>query len=144
MVDYVIEPHVGVGPFKFKMTVEQARAVAGPPMHRNDHADEFGGGFMEYYDGYRLDYSPSGILMAFEGVYGDVGMLLDGVNLFSITAKKLRELLEASDPDVEVDAAGATSPRLGIGFYMDHMAAQARKKPETVIAFAPGYYDPTS
>ena len=141
MISYVIEPHVRVGPFKFGMTVEQARAIAGPPTHRNDHSEEFGGGFMEYYDGYRLDYDPSGNFAAFEGVLGGVGMLLDGLDLFSVTALNLRELLESSDPEVEVDGAGATSLKVGVGFYLSHMGAQARKKPETVIAFAPGYYD---
>lgn len=98
---------------------------------------------LEYYDDLRIDYDKDDRAVAFEFFsWADVVLESDdfpdlkGINLFSISNKKLNRLIKKHDLSAETDSSGVISLKYGIGTY-----CESSDESDAIIIFKKGYYD---
>ena len=131
-MDFMITPHVGVGPMHFGMVRSVIRALfaeAPEQFFRADTEDT------DYYlsHGLFVVYDASQVCVALEFTR-PARVLLDNIALLELPKKAAIARFRA-DPNFEQDARGYTCYQFGIGAYYE----QSRWA-ETVIAFSKGYY----
>src|SRR5579859_3279567 len=137
LMEYVIDPYVGVGPIQFGMTRTEVRnavgAVAQPfRKSRFDRldADFFStlGMFVYYRDPDVCDSVEFG---------GIVIPTFEGKPLLRRTFRAVHEFLRARDPALQVHDTGLTSLRFGIGIYVSALKEDEDwdEMAEGVIAF---------
>lgn len=134
---FTVTAHRGVGPLRFGMTRGEVRAALGA------HSEEF----FRTPDAVPADHFPSIPAFAY---YSETGVLLaaefgqsarvsiDGVELTGRCVSEVIADLANADFDIERDPSGCISRSLGVGVWTESGFA---KPPQSVIVFAPGYYD---
>lgn len=136
-----IRPHEGAGSIQFGMTRNDVcirlhlapRRFKRSPGAKNE-TDAFDD------EGIYVEYDKSDICEAIEIARPAVPILL-GRNILEEPFSDLRDWFLNIDLEAQVDEAGLTSPRFGVGLY----APSAQKSPaepvEAVIIFCRGYYE---
>ncbi|MFI9250339.1 hypothetical protein [Streptomyces sp. NPDC053069] len=114
-MDAEIRPHVGVGPFRFGMSVEEARAaVAGRCPFRTVSCDEEPGQIVLRQDDFEMDVvlgftkgALSGVeLVRFRNEDADVRVLLDGLDVFRTPSEDLFQQLAERGHTIEENDLG--------------------------------------
>lgn len=134
--------HKGVGPIRFGMAREEVLdlfSVEATSFKRNQ------------VDTHPCNYFPSLGLFVY---YGDESGLVEAVELTSPAKPSisgadllhlgfidLLEIIRGADPEVSIDGDGFTSFLLGIGGWAPSLKSAPNAQLESIIVFAPGYYD---
>ena len=132
---------MGAGPLNFGMSVAEVRtALSSSPetFHRGpasafpvDHYVELG-----VFAYYKLP----GVLEAIEFAARSCPVLF-GQSIFQLTPTELLGLLRQHDSNLELDAGGATSRALGVGFAVEENEETGAEQLQSFIVFEDGYYD---
>jgi hypothetical protein len=89
--------------------------------------------------GVQVYYKLNGIVEAVE-VASPAEPILFGRFLIARPFGELMRWLSGIDPDLQVDEAGLTSPRFGVGLYVPSLKLGDSQQVEGVIVFERGYY----
>lgn len=132
----------GVGPIRFGMACEEVLnlfSVEATSLKRNQAdthpCDYFAslGCFIYYGD-------ESGLVEAIE-LTSPAKPTLDGIDLMHLGFIDLLKIIRDADPEVSIDDDGFTSFLLGIGGSAPSLKSAPNAQLESIIVFAPGYYD---
>lgn len=135
----VLKPNEGIGEIVIGMPREHVRAVMGeePIQKPSDSpvpSDFFPTQWMiVHYDGTEA-------VEAIEVTKRDDVMFM-GRPLIDAPFEDVLKWIRSIDPRVEVEEAGFTSYRFGVGVYAPHSGKTPSDRIESVIVFRPGYYD---
>lgn len=139
VMPWEITPYVGVGPVRFGMTRQQVRDAVGAPSEEFKRtpssriSDKFTtlGAFAYYTD--------DGGLEAIEFTRLQT-IFVEKLDLTTTPTDQLLRAVLLLDPDAEIEpkSAGFISRRLGAGIWTE---GDRDHPPQSVIAFAQGYYD---
>lgn len=66
---------------------------------------------------------------------------LNGIDLLYLGFIDLLKIIRDADSEVSIDSDGFTSARLGIGGWAPSLKSAPNAQLESIIVFAPGYYD---
>lgn len=136
----LVRPNEGAGLVSFGMTHDEVCALFADEMPRQKQADTaFPSDYFARH-GIIVHYDDDGVVEAVELGQAAAPMFLDR----SIVGKPFDEIvkwLRVHDPRVEVDDAGVTSYRFGVGMYAPHASKSPAEPVEGLIVFRPGYYD---
>lgn len=134
--------HEGVGPICFGMSPDDLRAVLGAEftsfkrgpdsVHPCDHFGE-----LECF----VYYDDANCLVEAIEFAAPAAPKLDGLDLLGLGFADLIEIIRQADPNVSVESDGFISLRLGIGGWAPSAQEQPDDPAESIIVFAPGYYD---
>ncbi|MCR6503071.1 hypothetical protein MUO32_29055 [Shinella sp. CPCC 101442] len=137
-----IHSHEGAGPIRFGMAREEVLhllAAEADSFKRNptdvhpcDHFISLGC-FVYYAD-------RNGLFEVIE-FSAPAKPTLNGVDLLNVGFIDLLDIIRDADPQVSIDTEGFTSVRLGIGGWAPFLKSAPNSSVETIIVFAPGYYD---
>ena len=135
-----IIPYEGIGPLRFGMSKSEVRAALGAPFREFKKTLEAPATSDAFHTmGVYVYYKPTGACEAVE-VASPSQATLFGKQLvgeiFEVLQKWFREL----DPEVEMDDAGMTSLRFGVGIYAPRLKEGSSVPVEGAIAFERGYY----
>lgn len=132
----------GVGPIRFGMAREEVLnlfSVEATSLKRNQAdthpCDYFAslGCFIYYGD-------ESGLVEAIE-LTNPAKPTLDGIDLMHLGFIDLLKIIRDVDSEVSIDDDGFTSFLLGIGGWAPGLKSAPSAQLESIIVFAPGYYD---
>lgn len=139
-MNYDIEPYVGVGPIKFGMPREAVRQALGvePRIFKKTPLSEMPA---DAYDewGIHVHYDPPGVCCAVE-LAAPAAPTFRGQNLLGRSFGELQEMFRRMDQDLETDASGLTSRKLGVGLYAPFAEESPGEPIESVIVFEKGYF----
>jgi len=134
-----IQPNEGVGEIRFGMLRHDVLALLGVAQLRQKKSDspvpsDF---FPEHslFVAYDADEAVEAIEMKHPA-----NPCLMSKPLIGTPFDELLQWFRSIDPRVEVDDAGLTSFRYGVGLYAPHASKSPSDPVEGVIAFRPGYY----
>ena len=140
-MECVITLHKGVDRILFGMSTSQVRALlharcnsfqrSPDAAHPIDHFVEVG--LFAHYD-------RAGHLEAIE-LASPAAAGLYGINLLGMGFDEAAKYLESRDPQLQREVDGAISLALGISLYAPHAVKDPKLPSESVLVFAPGYYD---
>ena len=143
-------PNIGVGPFKFNMLRNELRK----------EVEKFN--FIETDSGFPpdnlvdvdfientmfIEYNKSNECVAVELAFGQdeakpfFDIVFKQQKLFDLNFEELVTFLKQYDDNLEIDAAGLTSFKLGLGSYCPEHIENPKAKLESLIVFKEGYYD---
>jgi hypothetical protein len=132
-----ISPYIGAGPLRLGMTREQVRIAMSSAVR------EFSKSFTSHcktddFQDWNLHvfYKDEYVCNAIELFRGS-NPFLHGISLLSTNYSSLLAEFRRRDPDLEIDASGLISRKLGVSLY----APQLEAPPESVMVFERGYYD---
>jgi hypothetical protein len=134
---FAVIRHVGVGPLRFGMSREDVRSALSIPFEvfrrtpASIPADLFGSAGTFAY------YSESGGLIAVEFAKR-ANVTFGDLDLTNTSTSKLIAEISTIDPAIDHDSSGFTSRAYGIGAWTED---DLGLPPQSVIIFAPGYYD---
>ncbi|MBP7516013.1 MAG: hypothetical protein KA791_15805 [Flavobacteriales bacterium] len=134
------EPHLGIGPIRFGMNVNESRSVLGSgfapfmkspaSVHPTDAYDALG---MHIY------YDTAGLCEAIE-LFPPAVVRLESFNLLALGYGALLAFCLSHDHDLIEDEVGFTSHVLGLGVYAPDGKEDPTSLCESIIVFRQGYY----
>ncbi len=137
-----ISCHEGVGPIRFGMSPHGVRAILGTEftsfrrspdsVHPCDHFGE-----LEYF----VYYDDAKCLVEAIEFAAPAAPRLDGLDLLGLGFADLIVFIRQADPNVSVESDGFISLWLGIGGWAPSAQERPDDPAESIIVFAPGYYD---
>ena len=134
-----LEPYRGVGPLRLGMTKPEIHSLFGDRAETFQKADErvpsdiIDNSVLVYYD-------DNGRVEAIE-LAAPQRPTLDGRQILGQPFSQVRAWLEALDPELEVDGAGAESRHVGISIYAPSALKEPNEPVEAAMIFRRGYYD---
>lgn len=141
-MDYRIDPLEGIGPLRFGMGRQEARAVLGTGF-QEFLKDPFDEAPTDAYEdlGLHLYYDGDDRLEAVE-TFPPARSSYRGEDLLAARYRRVRHLLREGDRRLEVEPGeGLTAPNLGIGAFAPDGEDDPDGPVESVIVFRRGYYD---
>ena len=136
-----IHPYVGVGPLKFGMSVTDIRNAMNAPVKSFKKSPSSEMDVDDFSDlGIHVHYRSPGICEAIE-LAKPAAPIFQWRDLLNQPFSKLREWFDGMDENLEVDEAGLTSYKFGIGLYAPFAEDEPDGQAESVIVFERGYYD---
>jgi hypothetical protein len=138
-MNFEIKPYIGAGKILLGMTSEQIQKVMG------SKPDKFKKSLDDVYDTEKFAcffayYKSPGICEAIE-FFGEADVIFNGESMIGRPYADVEAMFKKVDNVLELDGAGLTSYKYGVGIY----ASAAKKEPlepvEAVIVFEKGYYD---
>lgn len=147
VVEYPIDPYVGVGPIRLGMTVDEVRAAVGGVAHQFHKGSKAKWDTDAFDDlGLHVHYRDPGVCEAVE-LWGATMPTWNGRPLLSRPFQEVHDLLKAYDPALQVEVTGLTSLVLGIGIYVESLVMDWvtdtqdwEQDTEGVMVFERGYY----
>ncbi|EIL95010.1 MULTISPECIES: hypothetical protein [Rhodanobacter] len=140
-MECVIASHKGVDRLLFGMSASQVRALlharfnafkrSPDAAHPTDH-------FVEA--GLFANYDRAGQLEAIE-LASPAAAGLYGINLLGMGFDEAVKYLKSRDPQLQREVDGAISLALGLSLYVPYAKDDPKAPAESVLVFAPGYYD---
>lgn len=138
---YDIAPGKGIKGIPFGTGVSGVRAVLGAGF-KSFMRTPGAAHPCDYFAGAGLfaNYDKTGRLEAIE-LASPAAPELYGINLLGMGFEQAVKYLKSKDPQLEREVDGAISLALGISLYAPHAVNDPKLPPESVLVFAPGYYD---
>lgn len=138
-MEFIIEPYVGVGKFKFGMTQNEIKVIANeePRQFKKFQDDEYKTDAYKYFFVY---YKNPGICEAIE-FFSPAIVKFNGMNILKMSYIDIEKYFLQIDKDLDIEEAGFTSYKYGIAIYAPYVLYEPLKKPEGVLVFEKGYYD---
>lgn len=138
-MEFEIKPYVGAGKILLGMTSEKIQEVMAeePDKFKKSNEDEYDSDMFKVFFAY---YKKPGVCNAIE-FYGEANVTLNGKIMIGRPYADVQDMFKEIDDSLELDGAGLTSLKYGVGIY----ASGAKKNPldpvESVIVFEKGYYN---
>ena len=138
---YEIAPGRGVNGILFGTGMQGVRAALGAGFKSFKRTPDAAHPCDYFADvGLFANYDKAGHLEAIE-LASPATPELYGINLLGMGFDQAVKYLKSKDPQLEREADGAISLALGISLYAPHAAKDPKLPSESVLVFAPGYYD---
>jgi hypothetical protein len=135
-----LEPYIGVGPIKLGMTKEEVQSLFGGKTKSFKKTPDVRVLSDLIEAGVCVHYDDEGRAEAIE-LATPQEPTLDGRRLLGRPFSEVRAWLQALDLDLEVDASGAESRRVGISLYAPGVNKDPDQPVEGVMVFSRDYYD---
>ncbi|MGS0996966.1 hypothetical protein [Rhodanobacter sp. UC4436_H3] len=140
-MERVITSQKGVGRLVFGMSAAQVRALLHARFNSFKRTPDAACPSDHFADlGLFAIYDKAGHLEAIE-LAPPAAPELYGMNLLGMGFDEAVKYLKSKDPQLEREVDGAISLALGISLYAPHAAKDPKLPSESVLVFAPGYYD---
>lgn len=140
-MECVITSQKGVGRLLFGMSASQVRALLRARFRSFKRTSDAACPCDLYADvGLFAYYDASGHLDAVELVTPAVPSLC-GTRLLDLSFDETANYLSSMDPQLDREADGAVSLALGVSLYAPQAVKNPKARTESVLVFAPGYYD---
>jgi hypothetical protein len=140
-MECVITSQKGVGRLLFGMSAAQVRALLPAGFKSFKRSPDAAYPSDHFADlGLFTNYDRTGRLEAIE-LASPAAPQLYGINLLGMAFEQAVKYLKSKDPQLEREVDGAISLTLGISLYAPHAAKDPKLPSESVLVFAPGYYD---
>jgi hypothetical protein len=140
-MECVITSQKGVGRLLFGMSAAQVRALLHARFKSFKRSLDAAYPSDHFADlGLFANYDITGRLEAIE-LASPAAPQLYGINLLGMAFEQAVKYLKSKDPQLEREVDGAISLTLGISLYAPHAAKDPKLPSESVLVFAPGYYD---
>ena len=138
-MEFIIEPYVGVGKFKFGMTQNEIKVIANevPMQFKKFEDDEYE---TEAYKDFFVYYKNPGICEAIE-FFSSAIVIFNGMNILKMPYIDVEEYFLNMDKDLNIGATGFISFKYGIALSVPDAVDEPSQKPEGVLVFDKGYYD---
>ncbi len=134
-----IESYVGIDSIKLGMEISDIRQIMKEePDTSFNKAEMCTDGFFK--NSFQVFYKEPGICEAIE-VYSPTDVTFEDKKLLGEPFNKVHQWIEGHDKNIEIDEAGLTSYKLGIGLYAPAHMEKSDCPIESVIIFEKGYYD---
>jgi hypothetical protein len=134
-----IDSYVGVDSIKLGMKIADVRKIMDEdPDTSFNKAEMCTDGYLK--NSFQVFYKEPGICEAIEA-YTPTDITFKDKKLLSEPFNKIRQWLEQEDDAIDIDNAGLTSYKLGIGLYAPAHMENPDCPIESVIVFEKGYYD---
>lgn len=138
---YEIAPGRGINGIPFGMGMQGVRAALGAGFKSFKRTPDAAHPCDYFADaGLFANYDKTGRLEAIE-LASPAAPELYGMNLLGMGFEQAVKYLKSKDPQLEREADGAISLALGLSLYAPHAAKDPKMPAESVLVFAPGYYD---
>jgi len=139
-MDYEILPHIGAGPIRFGMTMDEVRQAVGEPPRVFRKAKDSTCTTDSFSKCIHVFYRTPGVCTAVE-FYEPARPFL-GDRLFAGRPyAEVAEWLMQQDPNPDVDGAGLISRQLGMSLYAPGHLEDPNEPIEAVLVFEDGYYE---
>jgi hypothetical protein len=134
-----LEPYAGVGPLRLGMTKHEVHSMFGTQAQSFQKSDENVPSDL-IDDSVCVYYDDDGRVESIEIAAPQVPVF-KGHAFLGRPFSEIRAWLEALDPELAVDGAGADAPTLGISVYAPSALKEPSEPVEAVMIFRRGYHD---
>lgn len=135
---FEIRPYIGAGTVLLGMTSEQIKCVMGvlPRKFKRFEDEEY----TDEYAGFFVYYKANGKCEAIE-FFEPSSILFKGHYIINRPYIEVKNFFKDIDSSIEMNDAGFTSVKYGIGVYAPYADDEPYEPVESVIIFEQGYYD---
>ena len=138
-MEFKINPYVGAGTVLLGMTSEQIQNEMGvlPRKFKKIKDDEM---YTDAFDGFFVYYKENGKCEAVE-FFKPSDPIFQEQHLINIPFIEVKNYFDTIDDSIEMNDAGFTSLKYGIGIYAPYAEDEPFEPVESVIIFEHGYYN---